>query len=251
MKQLITVSVIICSASFLGSLTGFTVKNLPVKLNDLLTAFSAGIMLFAAVVGLIEPAVGIKPGILNILLACLGIICGAFFIKLISKSIPRIEKMMNISGKNSEEEAKIKSILLFVLAVAVHHLPEGIATGVSFGTGEFSDIVTVTSGIAIQNFPEGMIIIPPMLSLGIKKSKVLAVAFISGSIEIAGTFTGFLLVNISSVILPFILAFAGGTILFVICENMIPEIKRNINSSLPSFVVLLGFCFMCVINGVI
>ena len=251
MKQLIIVSVIICSASFLGSLTGFTVRKLPIKLNDLLTAFSAGIMLYAAVIGLIEPAAEIKPGVLNVLLICLGIICGALFIKLISKIIPKIEKLMTLSSENQEDEARAQSLLLFVLAVAVHHLPEGIATGVSFGTGEVSDVITVTSGIAIQNFPEGMIIIPPMLSLGMKKSKVLLIAFISGAIEIVGTFTGYLLVNISNLILPFILAFSGGTVLFVIFENMVPEIKRNINSQLPTFVVLIGFCFMCIINSVI
>lgn len=251
MKALTITSVIICLSAFLGSLTGFVVKNLPEKLNDLLTAFSAGIMLYASVTGLIMPSVEQDQGLKNTILVLCGIICGAFFIKLISRIIPYIEKMMDINTDTSSDSNRNHNLLLFVLAVAVHHLPEGIATGVSFGTGEFSDVITVASGIAIQNFPEGMIIIPPMLSIGLSKKKTLGIALASSLIEAVGTFSGYLLVNISEFILPFILAFAGGTILFVIFENMIPEIKRNIKTALPSFVILCGFCFMCLIDSII
>ncbi len=251
MKALIITSVIICSTSFLGSLVGFTVKKFPEKLNDLLTAFSAGIMLYAAITGLILPAIEVNAGFTNIILVCIGIICGALFIKLISKLIPYIEKFIFTDNERKTDKNRMDSLLLFVLAVAIHHFPEGIATGVSFGTGEISDIITVTSGISIQNFPEGMIIIPPMLSLGMNKKKIIITALFSSLIEAVGTFTGFFLVNISQLLLPLILASAGGTILFVIFENMVPEIKRNIKTDISTFVILSGFCFMTVIDSVI
>lgn len=251
MKALIITSVIICSTSFLGSLVGFTVKKFPEKLNDLLTAFSAGIMLYAAITGLILPAIEVNSGLTNIILVCIGIFCGALFIKLISKLIPYIEKLIFVDNERKTDKKRTDNLLLFVLAVAIHHFPEGIATGVSFGTGEISDIITVTSGISIQNFPEGMIIIPPMISLGIDKKKIIVIALFSSLIEAVGTFTGFLLVNLSQLLLPLILASAGGTILFVIFENMAPEIKRNIKTEISTFVVLSGFCFMSIIESII
>lgn len=247
MKQLIITTVIICSAAFIGSLTGFVVKSLPDKLNDLLTAFSAGIMLYAGISGLIIPAIDISKNFIGIIFICLGMLCGGLFLKLTSKIIPYIEKYTGISNETDRTE----SLILFVLAVAIHHLPEGIATGVSFGTGKISDVITVTSGIAIQNFPEGMIIVPPMLSMGMNKRKILTLAIASSLIEAVGTFAGYFLISICEFVLPFMLSLAGGTILFVILGNMLPEIRNNLKNELSSFTVMLGFCFMCIINGII
>lgn len=248
MKVLVLTSVIICSSSFLGSVFGFFIKNLSQKANSLLTALSAGIMLYASIVGLLLPAIDSEKSFKNIIIACVGIIFGAIIIRIIGKLIPYIEKFIGLEESNNES---IKNTLLFVLAVAIHHLPEGIATGVSFGTGEISNVITVTSGIAIQNFPEGMIIIPPMLAIGMKKGKILIVALFSSLIEAVGVFIGYLLVNVSKAVLPFILAVAGGTILYVVLENMIPEIKKDLKTDIPSIFALLGFCTMSIIDSVL
>ena len=123
---------------------------------------------------------------------------------------------------NGNDEA-CRHALLFVAAIAIHHFPEGIAAGVSFGTGNLSDAVTVTSGIAFQNIPEAMIIIPPLLKAGTGKKRAAIVAFISGAVEVAGVFFGYFAITLSRGILPFALAFAAGTMLYVIVDDMVPQ----------------------------
>ena len=139
--------------------------------------------------------------------------------------------------------------MLLVLAIAIHNLPEGIAAGVSFGSGNVVDAISVAGGIALQNIPEGMAVIVAMLGVGMKKWRTFCLAAVTGVVEIIGTFIGYFAVNLSEVVLPFALAFAGGNMLYVIADEMIPHAHTEDNS-LPTYLILSGFCLMLIFNAI-
>ena len=138
--------------------------------------------------------------------------------------------------------------MLFVLAIAIHNLPEGIAAGVGFGSGNVNHALVIAGGIALQNIPEGIVIIAPMLSAGVSKGKTFLIAAITGLIEVVGTFIGYFAVSLSVAILPFALAFAGGTMLYVVSDEMIPETHSHGNQRGATFALLVGFCLMLVMD---
>ena len=142
-------------------------------------------------------------------------------------------------------------MLLFVIAIAIHNLPEGIAAGVSFGTGDVSQALTVAGGIALQNIPEGMVIITPMIASGMKPGRTFVIAMMTGVVEVIGTFIGYFAVSISAAILPFALAFAGGTMLYVISDEMIPETHAHGVERAATYSLLAGFCVMLLFDVVL
>ena len=219
---------------------GFLFENIPPAVEDALSGAAAGIMLCAAILGLVVPSMEFSAE-RALWLTPLGIFCGAFFLSGINLLGPRLTG--SIGMKNGDEAAN-RHALLFVAAIAIHHFPEGIAAGVSFGTGDLSDAVTVTSGIAFQNIPEAMIIIPPLLKAGTGKKRAAIVAFISGAVEVAGVFFGYLAITVSRGILPFALAFAAGTMLYVIVDDMVPQTHARGSGRLSTYAMLLGFCLM-------
>ena len=141
--------------------------------------------------------------------------------------------------------SSLSKVLLFVMAIAIHNLPEGLAAGVGFGSGNAAHALTIAGGIALQNIPEGMVIIGPMLAAGVSKKKTFICALITGLVEVVGTLIGYLAVSISTAVLPFALAFAGGTMLYVISDEMIPETHAHDgNQRGATYALLIGFCFM-------
>jgi ZIP family zinc transporter len=146
--------------------------------------------------------------------------------------------------QESHHNANLNKVLLFVFAIAIHNLPEGIAAGVGFGSGNDAQALIIAGGIALQNIPEGMVIIAPMLSAGVSKKKTLVIALITGLVEVAGTLIGYFAVSIATVILPFALAFAGGTMLYVISDEMIPETHAHGHERGATYALLVGFCLM-------
>lgn len=227
-------------ATIFGAIIGFVFKKISHKFSDIILAFGAGVMLSASVLGLILPSVDYG-GEYGVLITIFGIFVGAIAIDLIERSVPHINNL--IPTVNLENES-CKRVFLLVMAIAIHNLPEGIAAGVGFGTGEISSAIMIAVGIALQNIPEGMVLIGPMLSVGISPKKTLFYAMLTGVIEIIGTFIGYFTVNISSAILPFALSFAGGTMLYVISNEMIPETHSHGNERGASYALLLGFCLM-------
>ena len=134
-----------------------------------------------------------------------------------------------------------RRLVLFVAAMAIHNFPEGLAAGVGFGTENISRALAIAGGIAIQNLPEGMVLIAPMLHVGIPPRRTLALAMSTGVVEIIGTLLGYGAVSLSAAILPFLLAFDGGTMLYIICQDMIPEGSGRRGSTAA---LLIGFCLM-------
>ena len=137
------------------------------------------------------------------------------------------------------------------IRLTMHNFPEGIASGIGFGSGDISSALTIAGGIALQNIPEGMVIIAPMLAIGISKRKTLLIASLTGIIEVVGTFIGYFTISISALILPFTLCFAGGTMIYVISDEMIPKTHFNGNETLSTFSLLVGFCLMLTIDLIV
>lgn len=233
-------------ATLIGAAIGFLFKNVNQKASDGILSFAAGIMLAASVIGLIIPSIELG-GKFAVLITVVGIFVGAICLSLMDKLIPHTHKFIGIDAEK-HKNGNINKILLFVLAIAIHNLPEGIAAGVSFGAGNQTHALVIAGGIALQNIPEGIVIIAPMLSVGIKKGKTFLIAAFTGLVEVIGTFLGYFAVNLATVALPFALAFAGGSMLYVIGDEMIPETHSHGNQRLSTYMLLLGFCVMLAVD---
>ena len=244
MELVLLTAIGVGGATVIGALIGFIFKNISHKFSDIVLAFAAGVMLAAAVLGLIIPSLeyGEKYGIL---VTVAGIFAGAVCLNLIDKLVPHLHKFVG-DEPESHNNANLSRVLLFVLAIAIHNLPEGIAAGVGFGSGDTTQALVIAGGIALQNVPEGMVIIAPMLAAGIRPRRTLILAMITGLVEVIGTLIGYFAVSISNAILPFALAFAGGTMLYVISDEMIPETHAHESERGATYALLVGFCVMLV-----
>ena len=233
-------------ATVIGALIGFAFKNISHKFSDIVLSFAAGVMLSAAVIGLILPSLEYG-GRLGILITVAGVFAGAGALNLIDKLVPHLHKL---AGEDIEDhrDTNLGKVLLFVSAIAIHNLPEGIAAGVGFGSGNPAQALVIAGGIALQNIPEGMVIIGPMLAAGVKPKRTLIIAMMTGLVEVIGTLIGYFAVSVASAILPFALAFAGGTMLYVISDEMIPETHAHGSERGATYALLVGFCLMLIVD---
>ncbi len=231
-------------ATAAGAILGFAFKKISHRFSDIVLAFAAGVMLAAAIIGLILPSMDFG-GKYALLTTAAGIFCGAVCLNLLDRLVPHMHHISGIDQEDHPAKAEqLNRVLLFVMAIAIHNLPEGIAAGVGFGTGNTGEAVTIAAGIALQNIPEGMVIIAPMLAAGISRGRTLVIALFTGFVEVLGTFLGYFAVSLSSAILPFALAFAGGTMLYVISDEMIPETHAHGSERGATYSLLAGFCLM-------
>ena len=244
MEMVLLTALGVGGATIIGAVVGFVFKNISHKFSDIVLSFAAGVMLAAAVLGLIIPAVE-NGGKYGILVTIAGIFTGAVCLNLIDKLVPHLHKLAGVD-QESHKDSGLDKILLFVTAIAIHNLPEGIAAGVGFGSGNPTEALLIAGGIALQNIPEGMVIIGPMLAAGVSPKRTFVAALATGLIEVVGTFIGYFAVSIASAILPFALAFAGGTMLYVISDEMIPETHSHGSERGATYALLVGFCLMLV-----
>lgn len=228
-------------ATVLGSILGFAFKKMTHRFSDLVLAFAAGVMLAAAVLGLIVPSVEYG----NLIITVSGIFAGAVTLNLMDRLVPHMHHLVGADTESHPGNANLDKVLLFVSAIAIHNLPEGIAAGVSFGSGNTGEALLIAGGIALQNIPEGMVIIAPMLAAGISPRRTFICGLATGLVEVVGCLLGYFAVTLATAILPFALAFAGGTMLYVISDEMIPETHHD-NESGATYALLVGFCLMLV-----
>ena len=242
MEMVLLTALGVGGATVIGAIIGFIFKKISHRFSDIVLAFAAGVMLAAAVLGLVIPSIEYG-GKYGIIITVVGIFVGALCLNLVDKLVPHLHKL---AGVDSEEHnnANLSKVLLFVMAIAIHNLPEGIAAGVGFGSGDTTQALLIAGGIALQNIPEGMVIISPMLASGVSAKKTFVIAMFTGIVEVVGTLIGYFAVNIASVILPFALAFAGGTMLYVISDEMIPETHAHGSERGATYSLLIGFCLM-------
>ncbi len=246
MQMVLLTAMGVGGATVAGALAGFAFKKISHKFSDIVMAFAAGVMLAAAVIGLILPSLeygGDSKLALPVTVA--GIFFGAICLNFMDKLVPHLHRLADVDKEaHPDKTEQLDRVLLFVMAIAIHNLPEGIAAGVGFGTGDVEDALIIAGGIALQNIPEGMVIIAPMLAAGMSHGRTFAAALATGVVEVVGTLLGFFAVSISSTILPFALAFAGGTMLYVISDEMIPETHAHGNERGATYALLVGFCLM-------
>ncbi len=235
-------------ATVVGAVLGFFFKKISHAFSDIVLAFAAGVMLAAAVVGLILPSLEYG-GTMPVLVTVIGIFCGAFCLNLLDRLVPHLHRLSGVDQEaHPAQTAQLNKVLLFVMAIAIHNLPEGIAAGVGFGGGDTGEALTIAAGIALQNIPEGMVIIAPMLAAGMSRRRTFVIALITGLIEVIGTLLGYFAVSLSFAMLPFALAFAGGTMLYVVSDEMIPETHAHGCERGATYSLLAGFCLMLVMS---
>ena len=155
-----------------------------------------------------------------------------------------MHKIVGVDTEEHKNNSNLNKVLLFVTAIAIHNLPEGIAAGVGFGSGNDTEALLIAGGIALQNIPEGMVIIGPMLAAGVSPRRTFVCAMATGLVEVLGTLLGYFAVSLASFILPFALAFAGGTMLYVTSDEIIPETHSHGNERGATYALLVGFSLM-------
>ena len=245
MKLVLLTAIGVGGATMFGSVIGFIFKKISHKFSDIVLSFAAGVMLAAAVLGLIIPSVEYG-GKYGILITVIGVFCGAVCLNLIDKLVPHMHKIVGIDSEKHKGNENLNKVLLFVMAIAIHNLPEGIAAGVGFGGGNTNEALLIAGGIALQNIPEGMVIIGPMLAAGVSPRRTFICAMATGLVEVLGTLLGYFAVSLATFILPFALAFAGGTMLYVVSDEIIPETHSHGSERGATYALLVGFCVMLV-----
>ena len=235
----------LCGATIIGAILGFLIKDLPHRWNDTILGFCAGIMLSACTVGLIEPAfeMTMDSGItLGWLWVSIGVVAGALFLNLLDVITPHMHTITGLDPEEHKSNHRLNGVLLFVMAIAIHKLPEGMAAGVTMNQDVSGSIDwAVTIGISIQNIPEGMVIIAPLLMAGITPIRTIIISLVIGLLEVIGVWIGYALGSISAGLLPIMLGFAGGAMLYVTSDEMIPETHTHGYQKQATYALLVGF----------
>jgi ZIP family zinc transporter len=247
MKVLIIVLLSVGCSTAIGMLLGLTIRSLQHKWNDIVLGFSAGVMLAAATAGLLASAFTSIPG--STVPAIFGALSGAAVISLLDRLIPHLHQLAGIDFESHPRNGTIDKSLLFVAALAIHKIPEGLAVGVSFGTGNPGDVLTVAGAISIQNIPEAFVIAAPLFAIGVKSSRILVISLAIAAVSIAAVLSGYALVSAFVGAQAFLLASAGGAMLYVISDEMIPETHAHGFEKPATFALIAGFLLVLTLQN--
>ena len=244
---------------FLGTTLGagmvfFLKNNIKQSVEKLLLGFASGVMIAASIWSLLIPAIEMseKQGKIGWLAPAVGFLLGMFFLLVLDSVIPH----MHLDKEKPEGvKSKLKKTTMLVLAVTLHNIPEGMAVGVTFAGALLGNSgITMTGamalaiGIAIQNFPEGAIISMPLKSEGVSKGKAFLYGAISGIVEPIAAIITILLTELVVPILPYLLSFAAGAMIYVVVEELIPESQMGEHSNIGTVGVALGFVIMMILD---
>ena len=244
---------------FLGTVLGsalvfFMKKELNIKVEKILLGFAAGVMTAASVWSLLIPSMNMSSDMnkLSFIPAAVGFLLGMFFLLLLDTFIPHL----HVNSKEPEGvKSKFKRVTMLVISVAIHNIPEGMAVGVVLaGTYYGNHLLTVSGalalaiGIAIQNFPEGAIISMPLKSEGVSKKKSFLLGVMSGIVEPIAAVVTILLIRYIEPILPYLLSFAAGAMIYVVVEELIPESQADKHSNFATISLALGFTLMMILD---
>ena len=231
----------------IGALPIFLTKNVSQKLLDVMLGFAAGIMLAATAFSLIMPSIEYGGGDFKaVMVTSGGILFGAILIDLIDKFSPH-EHLIDKRREGGSSKS-LKQIWLFVIAITIHNFPEGMATGVGFGTNNIADGLTLALGIGIQNMPEGLAVALALARENYSVKFSFMIAFLTGLVEPIGAILGYGLVKVFEPLLPFILALAGGAMLFVISDEIIPTTHANGFERESTYGIIVGFIVMMILD---
>ena len=244
---------------FLGTVLGsflvfFMKKELNLKIEKILLGFAAGVMIAASIWSLITPSINMSNnmGKWSFIPAAVGFLLGIFFLLILDTFIPHLHV-------NSDEpegvKSKLKKTTMLVLAVTLHNIPEGMAVGVVLAGAYYGNTLLTVSGalalsigIAIQNFPEGAIISMPLKSEGVPKHKSFLLGVMSGIVEPIAAIITILLIRYIEPILPYLLSFAAGAMIYVVVEELIPESQGGKHSNIATISLAFGFILMMILD---
>ncbi len=233
-------------ATTVGALPVLVVKGISGRTGNAMLAFAAGVMLAATVFSLLLPGFELaRAEMATPVRAALAVVSamavGGLLMSVAHRLLPHEHFEKGPEGPGRE---RVRRVWLFVLAIAVHNFPEGLSMGVGAASGDAAIGLGVTLGIGLQNLPEGLAVAMSLAGLGYTRLQSLGVAALTGMVEVAGALAGAGLLAVSQALLPLALAFAAGTMLFVISDEVIPETHRAGYGGISTAALFVGFCLM-------
>lgn len=234
----IIAGIFVILAGVTGSLLGLIFKKVSHRMNDMILGFASGVMITAAFLGLLPTA--FEPfSLKTAVIGSLGILAGAMLISYIDKVVPHIHfDGGHMRGEHGEGSSS--RILLLVVAIAIHNIPEGLATGIVFSDGITESALLVAFSMIIQKIPEGLIVIVPLLGLGMKKSKAFGLSVLIAFMMLPGIVIGVLLGALPALLTSFFYALTFGAIVYVVSDEIIPESHEHGNERAATFSMLAG-----------
>lgn len=243
---------------FLGTTLGaacvfFMKERMNERIQKILLGFASGVMIAASVWSLLIPAIDMSEGLgkLSFLPAVIGFLLGIFFLLFLDHTIPHMHLDHQVEGRKS----RLQRTTMLILAVTMHNFPEGMAVGVVFagalmGNSDVSiaGAIALSLGIAIQNFPEGAIVSMPLKSEGVSKIKAFIYGTLSGIVEPIGAVLTIVLSQFFIPVLPYLLSFAAGAMVYVVVEELIPEGSQGTHSNLATIGFAIGFVIMMILD---
>ncbi len=243
---------------FLGTSLGASLvfvlrNNISNQLQKILTGFAAGVMVAASFWSLLNPALESSEGMgkLSFLPAAVGFLIGVGFLLLLDEITPHMHMDQQVEGPKSG----LKRTTKLILAVTLHNIPEGMAVGVVYagyvsGNTEISaaGALALALGIAIQNFPEGAIVSMPLRAEGMGKGKTFLYGVLSGVVEPIASLITILAASALIPVMPYLLAFAAGAMMYVVVEELIPEMSEGQHSNWGTIAFSLGFVLMMILD---
>ncbi|GGD26933.1 ZIP family metal transporter [Sinisalibacter lacisalsi] len=245
--------VVAALATALGALPAVFGKRMNQQWTDTTLGFAAGVMLSASFFSLILPGIDVAEEIYGSLpiaaaVAGFGIALGATFVWGLDKALPHEHFK---TGREGADAGRIARIWLFVIAITIHNIPEGLSIGVAFGTGNAPQGLSVMTGISLQDVPEGLAVAVALIGLGYSRLKAFLVTALSGLVEAAGGFVGAAAVSVSSQLLPWGLTFSAGAMLYIISHEIVPETHRNGHQDSATVGLLAGLILMMFLDVVL
>jgi len=243
-------SVLAGLATAVGALSALFFKEVPARVFNIMLGAAAGVMLAATAFSLIVPGIEfgnqLWPG-KGMFAVAIGMFIGGVFLDLADRHMPHLHFMAN----RDLDESSTRKVWLFIFAITIHNFPEGLAVGVSFGSGDMSNGIALAIAIGLQNIPEGMAVAFPLVALGYSRTKAVWIGTLTGLVEPVGGLFGVTAVSLFSPILPVAMGFAAGAMLFVISEEIIPETQSKGKARHATYAVLCGFIIMMALDGLL
>lgn len=254
MTELIVLLIPLAGTSLGAMMVLFMRNKMNPKVEKMLLGFAAGVMIAASVWSLLIPSIDMaaKQGKIAWMPALIGFILGILFLLLIDSIVPHLHLESN---KPEGMKSGLKKTTMMLFAVTIHNIPEGMAVGVAYAgavnsnTGiTLAGAVALSLGIAIQNFPEGAIVSMPLRSEGVSRKRAFLLGILSGVVEPIGAFITVLLAEMVVPLLPYLLSFAAGAMLYVVIEELIPESQSGEHSNIGTIGAAAGFALMMVLD---